>query len=558
MDKLFEKFFTARMNINKSMFKNQTSHATANKGGIIKALIITVIIGIVAEYLMLVPLNFKAVECYMFIIFLCLLFSGLEMLFDGGFNKLVRYVLFFVGFLVAIVVVGNIISLEIFHAKSYQQQLVVDEEADFYQDNPTISYQTIPVVDKDSATRLGDRKMGEIVDFVSQFDVDESYEQINYDDHPVRVTPLVYNDLIKWFTNHSNGLPAYVMVDMVSQEASVIRLDSGMKYSKSELFGRNIERHLRMNYPTLMFDDPAFEINDEGVPYWIAPVYDYKIGLFGGKDIIGAVLVNAINGDHQYYKVEDVPNWVDRVYPADLVTTQLENWGKYERGYFNAKFSQKGVLQPTIGYNYLALDDDVYYYTGLTSVSSDASNVGFALINLRTKAAKYYNISGAEEYSAMSSAEGKVQNLGYKATFPILINAGGEPTYFLSLKDGANLVKMYAFVSVENYQLVATGSSVAEAERAYYQLLSDNGKIKEEAVEEITIDGKITAIHEAVVDGSTHYYFTIEGSDVIFIADVSLSERLPFASVGDHVTIQCINSESDSTKSEIITNITFD
>lgn len=397
--------------------------------------------------------------------------------------------------------------------------------------------------------------MGQMVDYVSQFEVDESYEQINYNDNPYRVTPLEYSDLIKWFTNRGDGLPAYIRVNMVTQESEVVKLKEGMKYSKSEHFGRKIERHLRANYPALMFDTLAFEVDEKGTPYWIAPVYDYKIGIFGGKDITGAVLVNAINGDHQYYDIKKVPEWVDRAYPAELVLGQLENYGKFTNGYINTLLSQKGVLRPTDGYNYVAINDDVYLYTGLTSVSKDASNVGFAMINLRTKEGKYYNISGAEEYSAMSSAEGQVQNLKYKATFPILINAGGQPTYFLSLKDDANLVKKYAFVSVENYQIVATGDSVAQAEQAYYALLESNGK-KTDAGDFKThkLTGAITAINEAVIDGNSTYYFKIEGNETVFIGDISLSNRFPLAKVGDNVTIEFVNSKDDS---EVITSIKF-
>ena len=202
-------------------------------------------------------------------------------------------------------------------------------------------------------------------------------------------------------------------------------------------------------------------------------------------------------------------------------------------------------IQSTDGYNYIVIDDDVYLYTGLTSVSKDASNVGFALINLRTKEGKYYHISGAEEYSAMSSAEGKVQNLKYKATFPILVNAGGEPTYFLSLKDSSNLVKMYAFVSVKNYQIVATGSSVSEAEKAYYEVLSQNGKSHEE-FEENTLTGKISSINSAVKEGNSVYYFKLEGDDHIYIADLSLSNSLPLVQAGDEVEIQFISNEHQS------------
>lgn len=521
----------------------------------IKAFIITVIIALISEYALLIPLNPRSPQFILYFSFLLLIFNGVYFIFNRGFNKIMKYSLILAGILIVLVPVGTFISSPIFNAKSYQKQLVLDKKADFYKDNKTISYESIPVVDRESAIRLGDRKMGEMVDYVSQFEVDQSYEQINYKDNPYRVTPLEYSDLIKWFTNHGDGLPAYIRVNMVSQESEVVKLKEGMKYSKSDHFGRKIERHLRANYPTLMFDTLAFEINDDGIPYWIAPVYEYKIGLFGGKDIVGAVLVNAINGDHDYYDIKKVPEWVDRVYPSNLILMQLENYGKYTNGYLNTLLSQKGVLQPTDGYNYIAIDDDVYLYTGLTSVSKDASNVGFAMINLRTKDGKFYNISGAEEYSAMSSAEGEVQNLKYKATFPILINAGGHPTYFLSLKDDANLVKKYAFVSVENYQLVATGDSVAQAEQAYYALLESNGK-KTNAGDFKTnkLTGIISEINEAVVDGNSTYYFKIEGNDTIFIGDISLSDHFPLAKVGDNVTVEFVNSKDNS---EVISSIKF-
>lgn len=535
--------------------ERQTVVQKPSKLAFVKALIITSIIALVSEYFLLIPLNFRSPQFVIYFCFLLLIFNGLYLVLNRHVNKVIKSSFILIGILVIYVAGGTFISSPIFNAHSYQKQLNLDKKADFYEDNKTISYQSIPVVDRESAIKLGDRKMGEMVDYVSQFEVDQSYEQINYNDNPYRVTPLEYSDLIKWFTNRDEGLPAYIRVNMVNQESEVVKLKEGMKYSKSEHFGRKIERHLRANYPTLMFDTLAFEINDDGLPYWIAPVYDYKIGIFGGKDITGAVLVNAINGDHKYYDIKKVPAWVDRVYPSELVLTQLNNYGKFTNGYFNTLLSQKGVLQATDGYNYVAINDDVYLYTGLTSVSKDASNVGFAMVNLRTKAGKFYNISGAEEYSAMSSAEGQVQNLKYKATFPILINAGGQPTYFLSLKDSANLVKKYAFVSVENYQIVATGDSVAQAEQAYYALLESNGKKAEtDDYKTNKLTGTITAINEAVVKGNSTYYFTIEGSETIFIGDISLSDRFPLAKVGDNVTIEFVNSKDNS---EVITSIKF-
>lgn len=547
MDKIFENFF------GRVVEENTFQSKTLKKNGTIKALFITILFFVIAEFFVLIPINLRSPDFIFFFAFTLAIFVGLRSLFHLNFDKLSKVCVITIVVLVGYVFIGQLVSSPIFHASTYQKQLNVDKDADFYKDNEKVNYQSIPVVDKESAERLGDRKMGEIVDYVSQFEVDNSYNQINYQDKPYRVTTISYSDLIKWFTNQSEGLPAYIRVDMVTQESEVVRLKEGMKYSESDLFFRNIDRHIRMNYPTKMFEKPSFEIDEEGQPYWIAPVYTYKIGVFGGKDIEGAILVNAIDGTCQYYDIQDVPTWLDRVYPSNLLLSQLENWGKYGKGYFNTLFSQKGVLKPTDGYNYVAMDDDVYIYTGLTSVSSDASNVGFALINMRTKEAKYYAISGAEEYSAMSSAEGKVQNLKYKATFPILINAGGHPTYFMSLKDSAGLVKQYAFVSVENYQIVATGNSVAEAEKAYYQLLKDNGKTDVQ-IDEQTLSGTITSIQEAVVNGNSNYYFTLDNKPTIYIAPISISDHLPLAQVGDKVTIEHMK---DGSTSEVVSSITF-
>lgn len=547
LNKFFGKFQSKQDN---NFFEGKTP----KKNGTMKALLITILFFFIAEYFTLTPINLRSPEFVFFFAFLIILFIGLRSLFELSFDKISKIGIIIAVIFIAYVFLGELVSSPIFHASTYQKQLTVDKNADFYKDNEKVNYQSIPVVDKDSAERLGDRKMGEIVDYVSQFEVDDQYDQINYQNKPYRVTTISYSDFIKWFTNHNEGLPAYIRVDMVTQESEVVRLKEGMKYSYSDLFFRNINRYIRMHYPTKMFEEPSFEIDEEGKPYWIAPVYQYKVGLFGGKDIVGAILVDAISGESQYYDIQDVPTWIDRVYPSDLLINQLENWGKYGKGYLNTIFSQKGVLKPTDGYNYVALNDDVYLYTGLTSVSSDASNVGFALINMRTKEAKYYAISGAEEYSAMSSAEGKVQNLKYTSTFPILINAGGQPTYFMSLKDSAGLVKKYAFVSVENYQIVSVGDSVAEAEKSYYKLLGENGKVKVD-IENKKIKGKIVAIQEAVVNGNSNYYFHIEGYHQVFIAPISLNDQLPLAKIGDIVTLEYVEDESAS---ETVSSIVFE
>lgn len=335
--------------------------------------------------------------------------------------------------LVVIFLIGGLLSSEIVNASAYQKLLNVETRS-FTDDIHEVSYDQIPVLDKDSATTIGNRVMGTMVDMVSQFEVSDMYTQINYQNKPVRVTPLQYGSLIKWFTNHSDGIPAYIRIDMTTQEAECVRLEQKIRYSMSDHFGRNIYRHLRFAYPTYMFDDISFEIDESGTPYWICPVKKYNIGLFGGVTIGRVVLCNAVTGEMTDYAVEDVPQWVDRVYSADMLISLYDYHGTLKHGYFNSVLSQKDCLVTTDGYNYIALDDDVWVYTGITSVGQDKSNVGFVLMNQRTMETRYYVISGAEENSAMSSAEGKVQHLGYKATFPLLINVGGQPTIFYGIK----------------------------------------------------------------------------------------------------------------------------
>lgn len=373
--------------------------------------------------------------------------------------------------LCVVYVVGSLLSSPFFNAAKYQSLLTI-EEREFTDDIKEVDYKTIPLLDKDSASLLGNRKMGSMVDMVSQFEVTGDYTQINYQGKPVRVTPLTYASPIKWLTNQSNGIPAYILIDMTTQNTECVKLDQGIRYSKGEYLNRNIYRHLRFNYPTYIFDDQIFfEIDEEGTPYWVCPVKKFNIGLFGGQTVGRVVLCNAQTGECIDYAVEDVPQWIDKVYSAELLLDLYDYSGLLKHGFWNSLLGQKDCLQSTNGYNYIALEDDVWVYTGITSVSGDQSNVGFVLMNQRTMETRSYKVEGAIEDSAMSSAEGQVQNLGYRATFPLLLNIADEPTYFMALKDGAGLVKKYAMVNVQKYQWVAIGDTVQECEKNYTELL---------------------------------------------------------------------------------------
>lgn len=423
----------------------------------------------------------------------------------------------------AVYLVGSVLSSPIVNAGKYQKLMTI-EERDFTDDIKEVDYNTIPLLDKNSAALLGNRKMGSLVDMVSQFEVSDDYTQINYQGKPVRVTPLSYASPIKWLTNHRNGIPAYILIDMATQDTQCVKLQEGIKYSKSEYFNHYLYRHLRFRYPTYIFDDQIFfEIDEEGTPYWVCPVKKFNIGLFGGQTVGSVVLCNAVTGECVEYDVADVPQWIDKVYSAELLIQLYDYSGILKHGFWNSVLGQKDCLQSTNGYNYIALEDDVWVYSGVTSVSGDQSNVGFVLMNQRTMETRFYKVEGAIEDSAMSSAEGQVQNLGYVATFPLLLNIADEPTYFMALKDGAGLVKKYAMVNVQKYQWVAIGDTIQECEKNYSALLSTNGITGQSADAQKEIIGRITAIAPVVLSGTTHYYICLEETDDIF--DVNMEDE---------------------------------
>jgi len=523
-------------------------------GKTLLSLAITAAIGFIYFYISLPALNFQDEEFYGFLGLLCVIYliaifilSGVPVKDNvvrtprekfGEWLKFIKSSCLPVGVLfvavVAVTIVGQIISMPIFRASAYRDLLDV-QDGDFSTDVAQISFNKIPTLDRQSAEYLGDRQMGTLSDMVSQFEYANDSTQINYQGRPVRVSPIEYADLFKWLTNRGTGLPAYVVVDMVTQEATVVRLAEGMKYSFSEPLNRNIMRHLRFQYPTLMFSTPEFEIDENGHPWWVAPRVVKTIGLFGGRDIQGAVLVDAVTGESAYY--EEVPTWVDTLYVPDLIMEQYDYHGTLVNGFINSVLGQKDVTMTTEGYNYIAMNDDVYAYTGVTSANADQSNLGFLLTNMRTKETHYYVAPGATEYAAMASAMGVVQDLGYEATFPLLLNIAGEPTYFIPLKDATSLVKMYAMVNVAQYQIVATGNTVSSCEKSYIQMLNEKGLGEEIVLPQTQVSGTVEEIRTAVLDGTSYYFVRLEDGGVFYAISAADNREVITLNVGDFVTI---------------------
>lgn len=446
---------------------------------------------------------------------------------------------------IAIPLIGEIGSATCFHAKKNANLLEVTNTT-FESEFENVDWNTIPHIDNDSAKILGARKMGTLVEEVSQYNVSNYYTLINHNGKPVRIAPLEYAGIFKYFNNKANGIPGYIIVDCVEKDAEFVKLDKGIQYSDSACFSKDLDRHLRFSYPTKLFDDLGFEIDDKGNPYWVVPTYKYSIGIGGGKTPDGCIICDPVTGETKFYNLNEIPTWVDHAVDDYTIVSLVNKWGKYQSGFKNYMFGQKNVRMSTEGSAFITMNDDVYLYTGITSVAMDESNIGFILVNQRTAEAKYFEMPSAEEYSAMDSAKGQVQHLAYSSTFPVLINFEGHPTYFLSLKDDAGLVKMYSMVSVEDIQKLA----VTESSEGIEKLIEEYSKIlkiapKEEPKPEVkyqTTTIEITNIYSVVVGGNTQFYFEDTKGNV-FMTDITKSVKLPVFKIGDKIKVKY--SETD-------------
>ena len=518
-------------------------------------LLITLLFGAIMYYFTLPAINLNNIGFYFYLAFLVFIYCLLDSmttannktLFKNGklinydYPKSLTYSIIGIFAVFIIIICVNIVCSPMFNAKSYQSRISVDEDGDFALDIKEVDFNQLPLLDKASSRVLGDRVMGQMSELVSQYKVSELYTQINYNNSILRVTPLEYADGIKWLTNRKNGIVGYITVDSVNGEANLVRLEKGMKYSSSALFNEKLERKLRFDYPTTNFGNISFEIDNEGNPYYIITTLKYTaVGL--RAMVSGVIIFDPITGESQKYKNDDIPSWVDIAYSADLIIEQVDDWGTYKNGFLNSIFGQKNVVNTTDGYNYLAMNDDIYLYTGITSVVSDESNLGFILTNMRTGKTTYYSVPGAEEYSAMSSAEGQVQDMGYKSTFPLLINLNGKPTYLVSLKDSSGLVKMYGFIDVKDYQKVVVTDSakgIIVAKDNYLQSIKKEIQDEELIIEDIKID----SIKTAIINGYTNYYITSKNKN--YKISISLSDKLPLKTLGDTIKIGYYETEDD-------------
>ena len=548
-------------------------------------LITTVIAAAVLYYFMLPPMNLGSYDFYIYWAAVLAVYVGMSFLTSGAFAKpeYVPYVkrratipVILAVVLGLIVGIGYLTSAPFFRAKSYSRILSIESEN--FDDTVSVidklsDFDKVPLIDKDAAQALADKTLGDFaaLGLESQFEVLTSDStQINYKGTPYRVYPLQYGDIFKWFTNsvigsEHEGIPGYVRVNLNTQEAELIT-DYDITYSTAEHFGEYLKRVLRFKYPTYIFGEISFEIDETGKPYWVVEHIKKTIGLVGGDDVQGIILVDAVTGEDVYYNADDMKteiSWIDQAYDADLLVRQYNYLGKYANGFWNSIIGQSGVKQASQGYSFLAIGDDVYLYTGVTSVTSDDSILGFFFINQRTKEGFFYNTTGATEAAAQKSAEGKVSDKKWKAAFPILLNIDGEATYFMALKDDSSIVKSYAMVNVKQYNVVAIpaeeNDDLASCVREYVKGLKalspsvvidfnyDKNNVGAPAVdkepaETDSVEGVVTDIRSAVISGNTYYYIELDNSGVYYYIAAELSNEVVLLNVGDRVTVTVDNT----------------
>lgn len=508
---------------------------------------ISALIVAIYSFIKLPVLRFDFTSLYSVLIIFFGISGVLDMMFDRE-ERTSKYAKnnFLIGIILIIfsIVAPFVTSSPILHAKAYRNLLGSVKESKFSKDVSPVSVKDIRLVDEEMAMKLGDKKLGEIpaigsVSKLGKFHIQSVKGELYW------VAPLVHRDIIKWITS-LDGTNGYVMVSASNPQDVRLVQEIDKKpikivYQPEAYFLQDLHRHMYINgLANVGMTDFTLEISDEGRPYWVTSLYEHKIG-FSGSDAIGIATVDAQTGEVKKYSIKDTPKWIDRVQPQDFIINQINDWGLYIKGFLNSVISEEGVLVPTEGTSLVYGDDNKsYWYTGITSSGGDESTIGFMLVDTRTKEAKLYKQPGATEIAAMRSAEGKVQEKNYEATFPVMYNILGTPTYVSSLKDKAGLVKMVAFVSVEDFSILGLGETKDEALRNYREALSSKGnsiKLENDTTLE-DIEGTISRISPDVKSGNTYYYITIDSKpNIIFNATSKVSNEIPLTTVGDKVKI---------------------
>ena len=430
---------------------------------------------------------------------------------------------------------ATVLSMPLFNYKAYRDQLGTPVVSEFTDTVQPLALDQLPIVDKSLARELADKKVGENPGLGSQVVLGIPVIQ-KVNGKLVWVVPLEHSGFFKWLKN-MDGSAGYIVVSASDVSDVTLVTDHKIKYQANAYILDDLNRHVRLFGGGLFkgLTDYSFELDDDGVPYWVITTYKNR-WLFNLPEATGVLTVNATTGETTQYTIDTLPEWVDRVQPESFVMDQIQNQGTYVHGIFN--FSNQDKFRPSQGDIIIYNGARCYLFTGLTSVGSDESAIGFILVDMVTKESNIYQMSGATETAAQSSAEGKVQQFGYRASFPMIINLDGQATYFMTLKDNAGLIKQYAFVSVSNYTNVGTGETIDSALRNYRQVQGTVNSNISAGQATTTAKGTVLRIASETMENTITYKIILEEQkDHIFTVSYELSSELALTQPGDRVSM---------------------
>jgi hypothetical protein len=453
----------------------------------------------------------------------------------AGIFSLVIGLLFFV-----ILPIG---SMHIFNADNYRNLIGEVEQKTYSNDISPIDPTRIVLIDYDVAAKLGDKKLSDVENMAlgSQTSVGKyTHQKIGTDLY--YAAPLNHSGFLKW-RKHKQGTCGYILVNAHNQkDVRLVKDVNGkelhLKYQEGGCFDDYLPRHIYRAYRKYDQGDIEFEIDDDLNPWYVVALYDKVIG-YGGKQVVKCLVINPETGKIDEYKPEDVPAWVDRVYPKTLMNKQFDLWGDLVHGWWNFSNQDKVKLSQETQLVY-GTDGKCYLFSGVTSVGSDDASVGFIMVDARTKHTIFYHASGAIETAAQASAEGRVQEKEYKSSQPRPYNINGVWTYVMALKDKEGLIKSIAMVSYANYEIVGIGETIQDAIRNYKAALNNKGDIMVASNEhsKSTLVGQLVRVGSDNKDGQTYYYLVFkESANILFVGTSALSNELPLTQIGDEIKI---------------------
>lgn len=436
-----------------------------------------------------------------------------------------------------------LLRYDVWHAESYQKILgEVNKDSSFEKDIHEAKKDQMIIFDEMVARTIGEKVLGSQTSLGSQVELGTFVLQ-NVNGKFYWVAPLLHSGFFKYWSNSEEGTPGYVKVSANDdQDVELVTKVKGRKlkivYQTGSYFLKDLSNYLYFNgYSTYKIDQPEFEIDDEGNPFWVIPISKKH---FASKvlNVDKLLILNPENGEIKEYTTSNVPKWVDRIYTPEILVDQVDWWGEYVHGYWN--FAHKDIMIPS-GEMVMVYGKEGHcmWYQGMTSKGLDNATVGFLLIDSKDKKVNFYKRVGATETAAMQSAEGKVQEKGYYAGHPTAYNISGEPTYLVPLHDKSNLVKAIALVNIHDFNHLSVGTTLSDVLRDYSVLMTDDAMRKSGNALSKKINARVLRVSSFTKSGLTTIALLLDGKEklTLFGDPISLTDLL-FVSPNDSLHLE--------------------